>query len=149
MKTVRRRDLARRALAWLLLVGAACGGAAVAQPTAASRVPVPVIEKARGEACVADPAFMRLNHMDLLKHRRDETVHRGVRDPRSSLKGCIECHASSATGSVAAAPTDFCASCHSYAAVKLDCFECHASKPKATAALPAGHPAETRVAGTK
>jgi hypothetical protein len=149
VKTVRRRDLARRALAWLLLVGAACGGAAVAQPTAASRVPVPVIEKARGEACVAEPAFMRLNHMDLLKHRRDETVHRGVRDPRSSLKGCIECHASSATGSVAAAPTDFCASCHSYAAVKLDCFECHASKPKATAALPTGHPAETRVAGTK
>jgi hypothetical protein len=112
-------------------------------------VPVPVIEKARGEACVAEPAFMRLNHMDLLKHRRDETVHRGVRDPRSSLKGCIECHASSATGSVAAAPTDFCASCHSYAAVKLDCFECHASKPKATAALPARHPAVTRVAGTK
>jgi hypothetical protein len=154
VKTLWRRDLARRALAWLLLVGAACGGAAcgsaaMAQPTAASRVPVPVIEKARGETCVADPAFMRLNHMDLLKHRRDETVHRGVRDPRSSLKGCIECHASSATGSVAAAPTDFCASCHSYAAVKLDCFECHASKPKATAALPAGHPPVTRVAATK
>ena len=33
------------------------------------------------------------------------------------------------TGSVAAAPTNFCVSCHSYAAVKLDCFECHASKP--------------------
>ena len=146
---MRRSTLARRAVAWLLLAGAACSGAALAQSTVAGRVPVPVIEKARGESCVADPAFMRLNHMDLLKHRRDETVHRGVRDPRSSLKGCIECHASSATGSVAAAPTDFCASCHSYAAVKLDCFECHASKPKASAALPTGHPAVTRVAGMK
>jgi hypothetical protein len=149
VKPERRCVLARRAAAWLLLAGVACSGAALAQAASAGRVPVPVIEKARGEACVADPAFMRLNHMELLKHRRDETVHRGVRDPRSSLKGCIECHASSATGSVAAAPTDFCASCHGYAAVKLDCFECHASKPKASVALPAGHPAITRVAGTK
>jgi formate-dependent nitrite reductase cytochrome c552 subunit len=77
---------------------------------------------------VADPAFMRRNHMDLLKHQRNETVHLGVRDARASLKGCIECHASKATGSVAAAKTDFCISCHSYAAVKVDCFECHSSK---------------------
>ncbi|MBS1179279.1 MAG: hypothetical protein H6R06_3691 [Proteobacteria bacterium] len=143
---MRRSTLARRAVAWLLLAGAACSGAALAQSTVAGRVPTPVIEKARGESCVAEPAFMRRNHMDLLKHQRDETVHRGVRDPRSSLKGCIECHASSATGSVAAAPTDFCASCHSYAAVKVDCFECHASKPKAAAVLPANHPAHARLA---
>ncbi len=146
MKHTQRRVLVRRAAALLVL---ACIGPVLAQGTASGRVPVPVIEKARGEQCVADPAFMRLNHMDLLKHQRNETVHRGVRDPRSSLKGCIECHASSATGSVAAAPTDFCASCHGYAAVKLDCFECHASKPKVTAALPEGHPAATQVAGTK
>jgi hypothetical protein len=24
----------------------------------------------------------------------------------------------------------FCASCHSYAAVRVDCFECHASTPE-------------------
>jgi hypothetical protein len=146
VKPEQRYVLARRAAAWLLLAAAACSGAALAQATTAGRVPVPVIEKARGEACVADPEFMRLNHMDLLKHQRNETVHRGVRDPRASLKGCIECHASSATGSVAAAPTDFCASCHSYAAVKLDCFECHASKPAATAAQSANPPAGARVA---
>ena len=146
MNTTQRRAFARRAAALLALACAAWTGAALAQATAASRVPKPAIEKARGEQCVADPAFMRLNHMDLLKHQRDETVHRGVRDPRASLKGCIECHASSATGSVAKAPTDFCASCHSYAAVKVDCFECHASKPAATAALPANHPGSARVA---
>ncbi len=146
MNTPQRRAFARRAAALLALACAAWTGAALAQATASARVPKPVIEKARGEQCVADPAFMRLNHMDLLKHQRNETVHRGVRDPRASLKGCIECHASSATGSVAAASTDFCASCHAYAAVKVDCFECHASKPAATAALPTNHPGGAPVA---
>jgi hypothetical protein len=149
VNTSQRRAFARRAAALLALAIAAWTGAALAQATASPRVPKPVIEKARGEQCVADPAFMRLNHMDLLKHQRNETVHRGVRDPRASLKGCIECHASSATGSVAAAPTDFCASCHGYAAVKVDCFECHASKPAATAALPANHPGSARLAALR
>ena len=103
MKTTQRRAFARRAAALLALACAALDRRGAGAGAAASgRVPRPVIEKARGEACVADPAFMRLNHMDLLKHQRNETVHRGVRDPRASLKGCIECHASSATGSVAA-----------------------------------------------
>jgi hypothetical protein len=146
VNTTQRRAIARRAAAWLVLACTAWTGAALAQATASGRVPRPAIEKARGESCVADPTFMRLNHMDLLKHQRNETVHRGVRDLRSSLKDCIECHASRATGSVAAAPTDFCASCHAYAAVKVDCFECHASKPAATAVLPANHPGVARVA---
>jgi hypothetical protein len=34
---------------------------------------------------------------------------------------------------VAAAPGDFCVSCHTYAAVRIDCFECHASKAVAQA----------------
>ena len=33
--------------------------------------------------------------------------------------------------SVAASDTNFCVSCHAYAAVKIDCFECHATKPQA------------------
>ncbi len=90
----------------------------------------PVIERAtKGAQCVADPAFMRRNHMDLMKHQRDDTVHAGMRAGKFSLKGCVECHAGRETGSVAQAQTDFCVSCHSYAAVKIDCFECHASKP--------------------
>jgi [DsrC]-trisulfide reductase subunit J len=134
---LRHRAFVCRAAAWLAC--ACMAGPVLAQQATANRVPLPAIEAARGEACVADPAFMRRNHMNLLKHQRNETVHLGVRDARASLKGCIECHASAATGSVAQAPGDFCASCHSFAAVKIDCFECHASKP-AAAALPANHP---------
>ena len=132
----------RRALPRRLTAALACAllaGSVWAQATGASRVPRPVIEPARGEACVTDPDFMRRNHKQLLKHQRDETVHLGVRDARASLKGSIECHASARSGSVAQAPGDFCVSCHSFAAVKLDCFECHASKP-GKAMPPTGHP---------
>ena len=117
-----------RALAVVLLVLA---GAALAATTGAARGTLePAVPKARaGTSCIADPATMRREHPDLLKHQRDETVRGGVRGARVSLKGCVECHASPSTGSVAAARGDFCVSCHSYAAVKIDCFECHASKP--------------------
>jgi hypothetical protein len=92
----------------------------------ASRTPQPVIERATsGAQCVADPAVMRRSHMDFLKHQRDDTVRGGIRGAKFSLKACIECHASKQTVSVAQAETNFCVSCHSYAAVKIDCFECH------------------------
>jgi len=95
----------------------------------------PAIERAtRGEHCVDDPAVMRRNHMDMLKHQRDDTVHGGIRGAKYSLKECIGCHASTKTGSVAQAPTDFCVSCHRYAAVSIDCFECHSSRPPTVAA---------------
>jgi predicted CXXCH cytochrome family protein len=85
---------------------------------------------------------MRRNHMDLLKHQRDDTLRGGVRiTAKHSLKACIDCHASQTTGSVAASQTNFCVSCHSYAAVKIDCFECHATQPAKPSAPPPGHPA--------
>lgn len=110
----------------LALVAVLPAASADGKPAASTLLPA--IQPARSGLCVADPAFMRRNHMDLLKHQRNETVHRGVRDSRASLKGCIACHASTETHSVAAAQGDFCVSCHSYAAVKVDCFECHTSK---------------------
>ncbi|HRI18060.1 MAG TPA: hypothetical protein PL196_06015 [Burkholderiaceae bacterium] len=114
--------MGKRLLACMLLgLTLAGGGAAAAGP---------VIEKARGGTCVDVPEVMRRMHPDLLKHQRDETVHRGVRDARASLKGCVDCHAGAQSGSVATAKTDFCVSCHSFAAVKVDCFQCHASRPK-------------------
>ena len=73
---------------------------------------------------------MRRNHMKLLKHQRDDTLRGGVRTGKYSLKECIDCHASMTTNSVAAADTNFCQSCHNYAAVKIDCFECHTNKPQ-------------------
>ena len=99
-----------------------------------SRTPRPVIERATpGTQCVAEPALMRREHMNLLEHQRDDTVRGGIRGATYSLKGCIDCHASLKTQSVAKAESNFCISCHSYAAVKIDCFECHASQPRALA----------------
>lgn len=92
--------------------------------------PLPVIEKAKaGTACIAAPEVMRRQHPQMLKHQRDDTVHGGIRGAKASLKGCIDCHASPATASVAQAPTNFCVSCHSYSAVQIDCFECHSTRP--------------------
>jgi hypothetical protein len=133
----------------LLLLGLLTGGAvhAADEPGKSSRVPKPVIEPARGGQCVEDPAFMRRNHMELLKHQRDDTLRGGVRTGvKYSLKACIECHVSQTTQSVTASQTNFCVSCHSYAAVKIDCFECHATHPQKTSFLPLLHPAHAGTA---
>ena len=76
----------------VLLLGLILGGVASASEVSASRVPQPVIEAARGGQCVADPAFMRRNHMGLLKHQRDDTLRGGIRTGKYSLKTCIDCH---------------------------------------------------------
>jgi len=88
---------------------------------------------AKGDKCVRDDDYMRRNHMKILMHQRDETMHKGIRGSQDSLKNCIECHVNPKTNSVASSKEDFCMGCHSYAGVKLDCFECHSSKPKAVA----------------
>ncbi|HEX8013304.1 MAG TPA: hypothetical protein VF814_20640 [Casimicrobiaceae bacterium] len=122
---------------WLLALGLVAAAASVggaAETPAPGGVPRPVLETGRGGQCVADPDFMRRNHAQLLKHQRDDTVLKGIRTPRFSLAGCVACHAGSKTGSVIATEQDFCASCHRYTAVKLDCFECHADRPGAGAA---------------
>jgi hypothetical protein len=78
---------------------------------------------------------MRRNHMKLLKHQRDDTMHGGIRTGKYSLKECVACHASQSNQSVNAEAGNFCQSCHLYAAVKIDCFECHANKPDTKAGL--------------
>lgn len=100
-----------------------------------SRVPKPNVVIEKGDRCVEDEEFMRKNHMKLLMHQRDETMHKGIRTSKYSLKNCIECHASKKNNSVLGSNDNFCQACHSYAAVKIDCFECHATKPKAAAAF--------------
>ncbi len=100
-------------------------------------VPKPVIQKAKGEQCVEDTEFMRKNHMKVLTHQRDKTVHEGIRTKQHSLKNCIECHATpNEKGERSVLGKDnFCQSCHSYAAVKVDCFQCHSSKPEGSGAV--------------
>ncbi len=95
-------------------------------------VPVPDVPRGQGEACVEDTDFMRRNHMTLLLHQRDDTMIHGIRSGNHSLKTCVDCHATNGDDAVpvtASDPGHFCRSCHDYAAVKIDCFECHASRP--------------------
>ena len=87
-------------------------------------VAVPVVKIEKGEACVAPTEEMRRDHIKMLLHQRDRTMRQGLREPRFSLKNCVDCHASRETGSVLG-KEGFCSSCHAYAAVSMDCFECH------------------------
>ncbi len=97
-----------------------------------AEVSQPVFPSARGEQCVEPVDIMRRDHFEFLKHQRDKTVREGIRTPRHSLAGCIDCHADKdAQGRFVPvnAKGQFCQSCHVYAAVKIDCFSCHAARP--------------------
>ncbi|MGZ5103629.1 MAG: hypothetical protein ACXWHC_12510 [Usitatibacter sp.] len=96
----------------------------------ASAASAPVLDRARSGPCVEDPKVMRRSHMDMLLHGRDDTVLHGVRDPKHDLGGCVDCHASRADGKVVGSERHFCQGCHAYAAVKIDCFECHSSRAR-------------------
>jgi len=93
----------------------------------------PVIPKATGAPHPEGNLYMRINHMRLMLHERDQTVRDGNRKIGHSLKGCMECHAvNGADGEPVSIKSDkhFCRVCHDYAAVKIDCFMCHNSKPQ-------------------
>jgi hypothetical protein len=70
--------------------------------------------------------------MELILHQRDITVHTGVRSTKYSINDCVACHVSY-TAEHNPIPINgegqFCDTCHEYAAVHLDCFECHATVP--------------------
>lgn len=122
-----------RCLQFLSLAGAAVLAAflGLAVP-AQAEVPLPEIAKAKGGNCVEEPALMRRDHMEFLKHQRDDTMRLGIRTSKHSLKGCIACHAVDGPDGKpvsTASPQHFCRSCHEYAAVKPDCFQCHTSVP--------------------
>ena len=99
----------------------------------AAHADAPRFKIERGEACVAPTGEMRRDHMKLLLHQRDRTLRQGVRETRFSLKSCVDCHASRETGSVLG-KEGFCSSCHTYAAVSIDCFECHTPHRRTQAA---------------
>ena len=121
------------AIALAFALPAATTHAATDAPRASTRVPLPVFEAGTGDRCVENTPFMRRNHMELLQHHRDLTVREGIRTTQHSLANCVTCHASKKTGRVTGAE-GFCSSCHSYAGVAPDCFECHADRPKAAMA---------------
>lgn len=98
-------------------------------------VTIPDLDIGQGGHCVDDPRFMRSNHMKQLLQQRDQTMRQGIRGGKYSLAGCVDCHASKVNHSVLGSNRNFCQGCHVYAAVKIDCFECHSSVPRQ---LPAG-----------
>ncbi len=98
----------------------------------------PVPPKAKANAsdttkCVEPIGEMRKNHMEFLLHKRDETMREGVRTKQHSLTECIACHVTpNDKGEYARFGDDehFCSSCHNYAAVNVDCFDCHSDLPE-------------------
>jgi len=86
-----------------------------------------------GTKCVDDPEVMRRTHMDKLKHHRDEVLHEGIRTKKYNIEECINCHVPAqeeAKASPSGNKDHFCMNCHAFAGVKIDCFECHASRPE-------------------
>ena len=117
----------------LVLVCMASLAYAAGEQSAGNGGLLPVIPMGQGDSCVEDTDFMRRNHMDLLKHQRDETMKEGIRGKPYSLKECLSCHAVNGPDAIpvtVSSPQHFCRSCHDYAAVSIDCFQCHASRPE-------------------
>ncbi len=112
------------ALTWLV----AGAGTALAE----GRVSVPSPAKPAGATqCVEPVEVMRREHMRLLDHQRDATVIDGARDGKYSLVGCMNCHNPVQPGGEILRyedPEHFCAECHAYTSVRIDCFECHADR---------------------
>jgi hypothetical protein len=84
------------------------------------------------QECVEPEEEMKRNHMNYILHQRDETMYGGIRTRQYSLEECINCHASKDENGEYVRVEDsrhFCASCHAYASVKIDCFQCHADVP--------------------
>lgn len=114
--------------------------------------PKPRLEtaKAKSESCVELTSIMRTNHMEFIKHQRDETMHKGIRTKKHSFKECINCHVPAEKDGKPVNylddehnlnPEHFCATCHAYVGVKLDCFECHSDNPAGAAPVDANHAA--------
>ncbi|MBL0143991.1 MAG: Hdr-like menaquinol oxidoreductase cytochrome c subunit [Betaproteobacteria bacterium] len=117
-------------VATLLLSGSAMGPVASAAG--------PALDPPRSGPCVEDPKLMRRSHMEFLRHDRDDTVRRGIRPVKHSLAACVDCHANAKDGQVLGSEQHFCQGCHSYAAVKPDCFGCHASTARPATTASAG-----------
>jgi predicted CXXCH cytochrome family protein len=124
-----------RSLGMACLIGALpLTGAAAADEVASSfgKVAIPApIKPAGASECVEPIEVMRRDHMKFLMHQRDATVIEGERKSKYSLVGCMDCHnPASASDAVVRYenPRHFCAGCHAYASVKIDCFECHADR---------------------
>ncbi len=104
-------------------------GGATASVASGDGVPLPNPAKAfKGQQCIEPVGDMRRLHGEYLTHQRDETLRKGIRGKKYSLRQCIACHATTSpdvkNGTVRTIQP-FCKKCHDYAAVAIDCFACH------------------------
>ena len=122
------------AVVFFLFLTALLGGCAESAPETKLET-----AKAKADHCVEPLDDIRANHMAYLLHQRDETMYKGIRTKRHSFKECINCHVPAEengkpvnylTDDHDLNPDHFCATCHLYVGVKLDCFECHSDNPK-------------------
>jgi len=98
-------------------------------------VPRPELTIASEGKCVEPVDIMRKDHMEFILHQRDETMYGGIRTSKHSLKQCISCHAvKDESGEYVRSddPKHFCSTCHEYASVSIDCFDCHSDTPRET-----------------
>jgi hypothetical protein len=120
-----------RSLLAVLLAGAlvTLGGCSSGpEPTAVAGT----AKAAKLKQCVEPTDFIRRNHMELIKHQRDETVHKGVRATKHSLVGCVDCHVQLDKQGRAVpvnAEQQFCDACHEKIGMELTCFACHSPVP--------------------
>ena len=110
-------------------------GFSLLSTSAVAETPFPNIHEPTDKSvkCIQPEDVMRREHMDYILHERDETMHEGVRGEPESLANCINCHVEpDENGEIAGIETDqhFCSACHQYAAVQIDCFQCHADRPQ-------------------
>ncbi len=116
-----------RLLASILLVFGLIAGTAHAGENLGPEVP-----EALGPPHPEGNAYWRANHMKLLLHDRDLTMRLGEREIEASLKACVTCHAQTGPDAVPIPVNEsgqFCAVCHEFAAVRIDCFQCHTASP--------------------
>lgn len=122
-----RASLVAVGLVWALVAQAVLAADAKTYVLAGSKA-------AALESCVEPTEVMRRKHMELIMHQRDETVHGGIRSSKHSLAGCVDCHIRLVEGQSEPAPInqreEFCGACHTFSAVKMNCFDCHASVPR-------------------
>nr|VFJ42402.1 MAG: hypothetical protein BECKDK2373B_GA0170837_100125 [Candidatus Kentron sp. DK] len=126
---------------WLLLLLAvasiALGGVSLAEQGELSLGENAVMSVGKSGKCVGPTAVMRREHMDFLLEQRDKTMRHGIRGGDHALKKCIDCHEDLKRGeqgqlvssdrpiSVNDPRDGFCQTCHQFAAVRIDCFQCH------------------------
>ena len=118
-----------------LLLGVYTPGMAADGTSDADSAGGPFIPKAQRrysdtQGCVEPTGEMRKNHMEYILDQRDATVHEGIRTKQYSLDECINCHVSDAPDAPRVdSEKHFCNSCHTFASVSIDCFQCHADRP--------------------